>query len=79
MIGPMIRFEIAAPKREGREADPNLGVCTDKKDQGASSMSTQGTTADTALPDDAPVRRSSLGPALNGELFNVGGLERSWT
>ena len=42
-------------------------------------MSTQGTTADTALTDDAPVTRSSLGPALNGELFNVGRLERSWT
>jgi hypothetical protein len=42
-------------------------------------MSTQGTTVDTALPDYAPVPRSSLGPALNGELFNVGRLERSWT
>jgi len=42
-------------------------------------MSTQGTIADTALPDYAPVPRSSLGPVLNGELFNVGRLERSWT
>jgi len=42
-------------------------------------MSTQGTTADTALPDYAPVPCSSLGPALNGEWFNVGRVERSWT
>jgi hypothetical protein len=42
-------------------------------------MSTQETTANTALPDDAPVPRSSLGPALNGEWFNVGRVERSWT
>ena len=42
-------------------------------------MSTEGTTADTALPDDAPAPRSSLGPALNGEWFNVGRVERSWT
>jgi hypothetical protein len=42
-------------------------------------MSTQGTTADTALPDDAPIPRPSLGPALNGEWFNVGRVERSWT
>jgi len=42
-------------------------------------MSTQGTTADTALPDDAPVPPSWLGPALNDQWFNVGRVERSWT
>ena len=42
-------------------------------------MSTQGTTADTALPVDAPIPRSSLGPALNGEWFNVERVERRWT
>ena len=42
-------------------------------------MSTQGTTADTAPPDDAPVPRSSLGPAVNGEWYNVERVEGSWT
>ena len=42
-------------------------------------MSTQGTTADTALPDDAPVLRSSLGSALNGQRYDVGRVERGWT
>ena len=42
-------------------------------------MSTQGTTADAALPDDAPVPRSSLGPALNERWYYVGRVERSWT
>ena len=42
-------------------------------------MSTQGTTADTVLPDDAPVRRSSLGPALDGQWYGVGRVERGWT
>jgi hypothetical protein len=42
-------------------------------------MSTQGTTADTALPDDAPVPPSSLGPALNDQWYYVECVERSWT
>jgi hypothetical protein len=79
MINRMIHFEIAAPKRASREADAKPGVSTDKKDQGASSMSTQGTTADTALPDYAPVPPSSLGPALDDQWYCVGRVERSWT
>ena len=42
-------------------------------------MSTQGTTADAALPDDAPVPRSPIGPALDGQWYFVGRVERSWT
>jgi hypothetical protein len=42
-------------------------------------MSTQGTTADAALPDDAPVPPSSIGPALDGQSNYVGRVERSWT
>ena len=42
-------------------------------------MSTQGTTADTAPPDDAPVPPSSLGPALIELGYDVGRVERSWT
>jgi hypothetical protein len=42
-------------------------------------MSTQETTADTALPDYAPVPSSSLGPALNDQWYCVGRVERSWT
>ena len=41
-------------------------------------MSTQGTTADTAPPDDTPVPPSSL-PALNDQSYYVGRVERSWT
>ena len=41
-------------------------------------MSTRGTTADTALPDDAPVPPSSLGPAPNDQWYCVGRVERSW-
>jgi hypothetical protein len=79
MIGAMIRSEIAAPKAGGSRGGRTPGVSTDKKDQGASKMSTQGTTADTALPDDAPVPPSSLGPALNSQWYYVGRVERSWT
>jgi hypothetical protein len=79
MIERMIRFEIAAPKRERSGGGRKPGVSTDKKDQGASSMSTQRTTADTALPDDAPVPPSSLGPAPNGQWYCVGRVERGWT
>jgi hypothetical protein len=75
----MIRSEIAAPKAGGSRGGRTPGVSTDKKDKGASSMSTQGTTADAALPDDAPVPRSSLGPALDGQWYDVGRVERSWT
>jgi hypothetical protein len=42
-------------------------------------MSTQRTTADTALPDDAPVPPSSLGPAPNDQWYGVGRVERGWT
>jgi hypothetical protein len=42
-------------------------------------MSTQGTSADTALPDYAPIPPSSLGPALNERWHYVGRVERSWT
>ena len=42
-------------------------------------MCTQRTTADTALPDYAPVPRSSIGPALDGQSNHVGRVERSWT
>jgi hypothetical protein len=41
-------------------------------------MSTLGMTADTALPDDAPVPPSSLGPAPNDQWCCVGRVERSW-
>jgi hypothetical protein len=42
-------------------------------------MSTQGTTADTAPPDDTPVPPSSLGPALNDQSYYVGRVERRRT
>ncbi len=40
-------------------------------------MSAQGTTADTALPDYAPVPPASFGPAVNEQGYYVGRVERN--